>query len=513
MILSTTEELQGFEITEYLGLVSGEVVSGANIVRDVMATVTDFVGGRSAAYEETMQTSREAIARELTDRARRMGADGVVGHQRRFRGDRRARRDDDGLGRWHRGKAEEALGFAGVRRWRIVPRLRQGGVACAAASGSASTAAMSSPASAASPSRRSPARRSPTPISTRRRSASCPRGDQTAALQAALKRGRGRAAGRCSCPPASIAVTRPHDSRPASRVIGVQGQTRLVGSGTGPVARISGSSDVVLEALCVRAGRSAGRPPTAGCSRSRPARTSPSRAAASPIPPASGSSSFAELGRDRPLRLRAAIADAAIFSRDSNGARHHQQLDQRLRRRRHPDLGHRRRSTRTARSSSATRSRTSTAPSGGNGQNGNGINVFQADRVIVADNQISDCAFTAVRLNGDQQHAGARQHLHQLGRGRDLFGVRVLGLGDRRQHHRRRRDRASRSPTSIRADGLRPARGNIVRNIAEQSLVNPDTRPVGIYAEADTVDHRQRGRDRAGDRHRRRLWARSCAMS
>jgi uncharacterized protein YbjQ (UPF0145 family) len=79
MILSTTEELQGFEITEYLGLVSAEIVSGANIVRDVMATVTDFVGGRSAAYEETMQASREAAARELTDRARRMGADGVVG--------------------------------------------------------------------------------------------------------------------------------------------------------------------------------------------------------------------------------------------------------------------------------------------------------------------------------------------------------------------------------------------------------------------------------------------------
>jgi uncharacterized protein YbjQ (UPF0145 family) len=79
MILSTTEELQGFEITEYLGLVTGEVVSGANIVRDVMATVTDFVGGRSAAYEEEMQAAREATLKELAERARRMGADGVVG--------------------------------------------------------------------------------------------------------------------------------------------------------------------------------------------------------------------------------------------------------------------------------------------------------------------------------------------------------------------------------------------------------------------------------------------------
>ncbi|MBI4922280.1 MAG: YbjQ family protein [Devosia nanyangense] len=79
MLLSTTEELQGFEITDYLGLVHGEVVSGANIMRDVMATVTDFVGGRSAAYEEELQTSRENALRELTDRAQRLGADAVVG--------------------------------------------------------------------------------------------------------------------------------------------------------------------------------------------------------------------------------------------------------------------------------------------------------------------------------------------------------------------------------------------------------------------------------------------------
>jgi len=68
MLLSTTEELQGFAITDYLGLVHGEVVSGANILRDVMATVTDFVGGRSAAYEEELVHSREAVLQELSDR-------------------------------------------------------------------------------------------------------------------------------------------------------------------------------------------------------------------------------------------------------------------------------------------------------------------------------------------------------------------------------------------------------------------------------------------------------------
>lgn len=79
MLLSTTEELQGFVVTDYLGLVHGEVVSGANILRDVMATVTDFVGGRSAAYEDELQKSRDAALQELTDRAMRLGADGVVG--------------------------------------------------------------------------------------------------------------------------------------------------------------------------------------------------------------------------------------------------------------------------------------------------------------------------------------------------------------------------------------------------------------------------------------------------
>jgi uncharacterized protein YbjQ (UPF0145 family) len=79
MLLSTTEELQGFEITDYLGLVHGEVVSGANILRDMMATVTDFVGGRSAAYEEELKNSRQNALREASDQAQRLGADAVVG--------------------------------------------------------------------------------------------------------------------------------------------------------------------------------------------------------------------------------------------------------------------------------------------------------------------------------------------------------------------------------------------------------------------------------------------------
>lgn len=84
MLISTTEELSGYQIVEYLGLVHGEVVSGANILRDVMATVTDFVGGRSAAYEEELQNSRENALREVRDRGQRLGADAIVGLQLDF---------------------------------------------------------------------------------------------------------------------------------------------------------------------------------------------------------------------------------------------------------------------------------------------------------------------------------------------------------------------------------------------------------------------------------------------
>lgn len=79
MLTSTTDQLQGFEITEYLGIVTGETISGANVVRDIMASVTDFVGGRSATYEEILARSRESALNELTDRARLKGADAVVG--------------------------------------------------------------------------------------------------------------------------------------------------------------------------------------------------------------------------------------------------------------------------------------------------------------------------------------------------------------------------------------------------------------------------------------------------
>ena len=79
MLTSTTDTLQGFEVTDYLGIVTGETISGANVVRDVMATITDYVGGRSAAYEEILEQARESSLTEMIDRARLKNADAVVG--------------------------------------------------------------------------------------------------------------------------------------------------------------------------------------------------------------------------------------------------------------------------------------------------------------------------------------------------------------------------------------------------------------------------------------------------
>lgn len=79
MILTTTPSVDGRQISEYLGVVTGEAILGANIVRDLFAGVRDIVGGRSGAYEEELRNAREIAMEELTAEATGRGADAVVG--------------------------------------------------------------------------------------------------------------------------------------------------------------------------------------------------------------------------------------------------------------------------------------------------------------------------------------------------------------------------------------------------------------------------------------------------
>ncbi|NGQ93988.1 YbjQ family protein [Brevibacillus sp. SYP-B805] len=79
MIVTTTNTLQGLEIEQYLGIVSGEVILGANVVRDFLAGITDIIGGRSGAYESKLAEGRELALQEMKEKARRLGANGVIG--------------------------------------------------------------------------------------------------------------------------------------------------------------------------------------------------------------------------------------------------------------------------------------------------------------------------------------------------------------------------------------------------------------------------------------------------
>lgn len=79
MILTTTQSIEGHPITAYKGIVVGEAIMGANVVRDFLAGVTDIVGGRSGAYESKLQDGRETAMRELEEHAASLGANAVVG--------------------------------------------------------------------------------------------------------------------------------------------------------------------------------------------------------------------------------------------------------------------------------------------------------------------------------------------------------------------------------------------------------------------------------------------------
>ncbi|WP_412554628.1 heavy metal-binding domain-containing protein [Shimia sp. MIT1388] len=79
MIVTTTPSIEGHQITAYHGIVVGEAIMGANVVRDIFASITDIVGGRSGAYETKLQDARETALAELEQRAAAKGANAVVG--------------------------------------------------------------------------------------------------------------------------------------------------------------------------------------------------------------------------------------------------------------------------------------------------------------------------------------------------------------------------------------------------------------------------------------------------
>ncbi len=79
MQLTTTPSIEGKTIARYCGIVAGEAVLGANVFKDLFASIRDIVGGRSGTYEGELRKAREIAFEERTSQARELGADAVVG--------------------------------------------------------------------------------------------------------------------------------------------------------------------------------------------------------------------------------------------------------------------------------------------------------------------------------------------------------------------------------------------------------------------------------------------------
>ncbi len=79
MIVTTTPTVEGKQITEYKGIVFGEVISGVNFIKDFAAGLSNFFGGRSSTYEGELIQARENALREMEQRASELGANAVVG--------------------------------------------------------------------------------------------------------------------------------------------------------------------------------------------------------------------------------------------------------------------------------------------------------------------------------------------------------------------------------------------------------------------------------------------------
>ena len=79
MIITTTATIEGRPIKEYKGIVTGETIIGANFLKDFLAGIRDFIGGRSGAYEKVLREGKETSILEMMQRAEVLGANAIVG--------------------------------------------------------------------------------------------------------------------------------------------------------------------------------------------------------------------------------------------------------------------------------------------------------------------------------------------------------------------------------------------------------------------------------------------------
>lgn len=79
MLVTTTPTIEGKQITNYIGIVTGETIIGANFVKDFFAGIRDIIGGRSESYEKVLREAKDSALAEMQQRAQQMGANAIVG--------------------------------------------------------------------------------------------------------------------------------------------------------------------------------------------------------------------------------------------------------------------------------------------------------------------------------------------------------------------------------------------------------------------------------------------------
>jgi uncharacterized protein YbjQ (UPF0145 family) len=79
ILVTTTNTVEGRRVVNYLGIVGGDAILGANVFKDFFAGIRDIVGGRSAAYEEELRKAKNIAITEMLQQAQMMGANAVIG--------------------------------------------------------------------------------------------------------------------------------------------------------------------------------------------------------------------------------------------------------------------------------------------------------------------------------------------------------------------------------------------------------------------------------------------------
>jgi len=79
LIITTTPTIEGSPVSQYLGIVSGETIISANIIKDFFAGIRDIVGGRTGSYEKVLREAKESSLKEMEEMATALGADAIVG--------------------------------------------------------------------------------------------------------------------------------------------------------------------------------------------------------------------------------------------------------------------------------------------------------------------------------------------------------------------------------------------------------------------------------------------------